>query len=52
MTEQVEKEFKQLEDKKKQVLRDKEMLVDNMVELDDKKTQTLEKCFVEVSKYF
>lgn len=28
------------------------MLNSNMIDLDEKKTQTLEKCFLEVSKYF
>lgn len=37
MTEQVEKEFASLEEKRKILLNDKSMLNQNMVELDDKK---------------
>lgn len=52
MTEQVEKEFKQLQEKKLILQNDKTMLIQNMGELDDKKIKTIEKCFLEVNKTF
>ncbi|CAK80576.1 unnamed protein product (macronuclear) [Paramecium tetraurelia] len=52
MTEQVEKEFQSLKDKKLILENDKCMLIQNMGELDDKKIKTIEKCFLEVNKDF
>ncbi|CAD8056014.1 unnamed protein product [Paramecium primaurelia] len=52
MTEQVEKEFQSLKDKKLILENDKSMLIQNMGELDDKKIKTIEKCFLEVNKDF
>ncbi len=52
MTEQVEREFQGLEEKRKILVNDKSMLTSNMVELDDKKALTLERCYHEVNKHF
>ena len=41
-----------MEDKRRILLTDKSMLTQNMVELDDKKAITLERCYHEVNKHF
>jgi structural maintenance of chromosome 2 len=41
-----------LKDKKAIIIEDKNTIIQNMEELDDKKIKTIEKCFLEVNKDF
>ena len=52
MSDKVEKEFKSLKEKKEQLEKDKNTLNQNIDELDKKKKEALEKCWVEVNDNF
>ncbi|KAL4472622.1 hypothetical protein ABPG74_018571 [Tetrahymena malaccensis] len=52
MSEKVEKDYQQLNEKRQILENDKILLFKNMDELDKKKQETLEKCYLEVNKTF
>lgn len=52
MSDQVEKDFKILKDKKQKILEHKATIEFDIAELDKKKKETLEKCWLQVNKNF
>jgi len=52
MSEKVEKDFKSLIEKREILDKDKSLLNHSIEELDKKKTETLEKCYLSVNRSF